>query len=121
MPDLSLVTQYFALLSGVGEGELANWTPLCRACVHQMVSCLRPEVDLQDEETEERIALACAAQASYRYALIQFAAQGQASLSTEEFSVTVNSRFVEEARQVRDEMLALCSQLVQDDFSFTAI
>lgn len=107
----------FALLAGTAGQETEKWAPLCRACAEELEGRLRRDADREDE----RVYLAAAAEAAYRRAMILHSGQSGLNFSGPGLSVAANGGHGEDLRRLRDEMLALCSGLLEDDMVFSAV
>lgn len=117
MLDEERIRTGLTLLAGIGEEEARRWAPLCKACGEELERRLRAGANREDD----RLYLAAAAEAAYRRAMILHSGQSGLNFSTPGLSVTANGGHGDDLRRLRDEMLALCGGLLEDDVVFAAV
>lgn len=103
--EMKIVT-YFAMLSGISSEEALRWEPLCRACAEELRSRLRKSV--VEEEHSERLALAAAAMANYRFSLLENGGAG--SVRVGEISYNYS-----EIGKIKEELLYMVKDLLDTE------
>lgn len=116
--DSGAVSRLFAQMARLEEGEAMRQQPLVDLAIQQLLRCLREGAD--SPQNQNLLALACAAQAYYQYALVKCAAAPQGSFSANGVSVSRGDggAEAERARAMRDEFWGMARHLLCDGGEF---
>ena len=106
----------FKIISGILEGDTANWVPICEDALHEILFSLKKDVDQNAPENSRRLIVAAAVLAFYKYSLCRASVDSNEAFTAGEFRIKTDSQAnIKSAYRMWREARKSISDLLEDD------